>query len=158
MSIKLNIINMPWYKIEKPEELDNLVFKGKLLRYRGYPEYTYCNASWFNNMSFSITYKRIMAGQVEYREQPNVRFLNKTFRETKNCNFHMWEHLNPDIIVFNPISKADYINNREIYKLLVEKYQCVILGDDEVYKFKEDCFHIPIFKTKQELIKYLNKQ
>ena len=118
---------MPWYKIEKPEELEDLVFKGKRLRYKGYPEYTYCNAAWFNNMSFGLTYRRITEGRVEYREKPNVRFLNKTFRETRNCNFHTVDSIQPDIIVLNPMSRPNYFNNREVYKLLAEKYKCVIL-------------------------------
>jgi len=149
---------MPWYKIEKPEELDNLVLHGRMLRYHGYPGYTYCNAAWFNNMSFSRAYSKLMSGEVEYRIQPIVRFINDNFKRTGRCNFNIWNTVNPDIIVLNPTSFPDYRNSRDVYKLLAEKYKCVILGDDNVYKFKEDCFHIPIFKTKQELIKYLNKE
>jgi hypothetical protein len=136
-----------------------MVYVGRTLRYKcGASEYTYCNAAWFANMSFNITYRRIIGGMVEYRIKPSVRFLNP-FKETKNCNFKIVDsNTIPKIIVFNPTSFTDYRNNRDVYRLLAEKYQCAILGDDNVYKFKEYGFVIPIFKTKQELIKYLNKE
>lgn len=149
---------MTWYKVKSINEILEFAKVGKTLRYPGYPIYTYCNAGWFANMSFNITYKRIIEGRVEYRVKPFVRFLNKNFKQTKNCNFNIVDSIDPDIIVLNPMSCADYFNNREVYRLLCEKYQCIILGDDEVYKFTDDWFTCPIFKTKQELIKYLNKQ
>jgi hypothetical protein len=155
---------MPWYKIQKPEELNNLVLHGRMLRYHGYPHYTYCNAAWFANMSFNITYRRIIEGRVEYRVKPKIKFTNG-FSLTKTCNFYTTDfesdYENIDILVFNPMFDFQYTQCKDFYKLLVLKYRCVFLNNmKKTLEFDADIeeLNIPIFKTKQELIKYLNKE